>query len=1136
MREVISNIFKRSTLTFMSLVLAFSSLTPLASAQTANAESATSEYFTVATSCGENGVKLTLTGHNPLPINAYINKYSTPYGSDSRHLWEMWTIPNESSYDFVAVDTHQIAIPAGTASAHVPLLGWLPASYPATNCDTEAPSITVNTPDNALNPGVVSATATDNHLLSVVTAHVYNEDLSHLELGCSKNVAALNVSTYDLSCDVTSLPSGVYTIKAVAVDQKGLWSPMLTDTQFVIDESVPTVVFDSPANNASVHDLKVDVTMDGTLSNLTQYGFDVTGPNGVHFSTSNYSINQPSLTLNDFDLCVAAHYGTCPSTLPEGTYTIRAKAYDAGGNRNISTSLKVVVDNTAPENFTAGLSSYLLSAVNGNPFLTGTITDSLSTIDHVNYAIWARNADGSKGTVIKNWTNVPAADGAYDEKTEEFNTQLSLDLANLDDGKYIIGVRGFDSAQNKASAGDFVFTVDNTAPTITVKDNYVGNLASKIFSNVSFKLYDAQKVDKYVLNGWTSDFTNNNWSDANFDNIKSHLVQGENTLTLYDVAGNSSAYTFNYDSVAPTATLSYSPSTLTNGNVTVTLTANEPIQQSALTGTWLKVNDSVYKKVYPANATQVQVLKDVAGNVGSATVVIDWIDKTAPSVPTNLSFAGLNGYVASGDSTNSKTGTLSWEHDNPNDVSKYVYKFWTDIPGYFEGQSNAWTTDDPQYFTGSSIWTNFEHEGKFFFCVEAVDAAGNASACSDTYDVTYDNTAPGVPEHQTPFNNAVQNVNDFWFQWKDVEGAVSYETQYSQDPTLDGDGAFANVQWTGDYTQVQPTASEAHSVGANGTWYWQVRALDAAGNKSAWSAPWKLSIDMVAPAAPTLVGPADNTPINGTSPVANDWNDVADADHYVYQSYNVNGDGTCNYGSIRFTGTYTDSQTNSRTLADGLVYCWRVKAVDAAGNESAWSDTWTTVVDNTPPALSLNAVESNSNTSRTFTGTTDPFAEVTVTVHSTPQTKVTTADVNGNWSATFDNLEVGSHVVKVSSKDAAGNETTGPEQSFEVTEVPANPQGNSTDNNSSANDDQALLAFNNDTAAGDNQTDGDTAEDGEVLAAQDVKKNVAATDTVKADGTWNIAGIAWYWILAILAALAAAWWLIAAWRRRQNEA
>lgn len=107
--------------------------------------------------------------------------------------------------------------------------------------------------------------------------------------------------------------------------------------------------------------------------------------------------------------------------------------------------------------------------------------------------------------------------------------------------------------------------------------------------------------------------------------------------------------------------------------------------------------------------------------------------------------------------------------------------------------------------------------------------------------------------------------------------------------------------------------------------------------------------------APVLLSPLNNTPINGTTPTSNDWEDVTGVDiqHYIYQSYNVLADGSCNVSSIRWTENYINSETNSRTLADGLQYCWRVKAVDNDGNESVWSDLWKTVVDNTAPTVEI---------------------------------------------------------------------------------------------------------------------------------------------------------------------------------------
>ena len=98
--------------------------------------------------------------------------------------------------------------------------------------------------------------------------------------------------------------------------------------------------------------------------------------------------------------------------------------------------------------------------------------------------------------------------------------------------------------------------VDKIPPQITVKDGYIGDKDRNIFSNVSFKLYDENGVVAYKINdGEYTTFTVSNWSDANFNNIKSRLVYGKNTITLKDVAGNETTYEFVYDNKAPTITV-----------------------------------------------------------------------------------------------------------------------------------------------------------------------------------------------------------------------------------------------------------------------------------------------------------------------------------------------------------------------------------------------------------------------------------------------------------------------------------------------------------------------------------------------------------------------------------------------------
>ena len=116
-----------------------------------------------------------------------------------------------------------------------------------------------------------------------------------------------------------------------------------------------------------------------------------------------------------------------------------------------------------------------------------------------------------------------------------------------DVGRYVIGYRSVDSAGLVEPGRAIAVTVaDTTAPTTSVKDGpsfTVGDAGT--YSLVSFKLHDAGLVDRVTVNGVVKDLTNNAWSDVNFlEPGVFGAVAGENTLTVYDVAGNSASTAF----------------------------------------------------------------------------------------------------------------------------------------------------------------------------------------------------------------------------------------------------------------------------------------------------------------------------------------------------------------------------------------------------------------------------------------------------------------------------------------------------------------------------------------------------------------------------------------------------------------
>ncbi len=158
--------------------------------------------------------------------------------------------------------------------------------------------------------------------------------------------------------------------------------------------------------------------------------------------------------------------------------------------------------------------------------------------------------------------------------------------------------------------------------------------------------------------------------------------------------------------------------------------------------------------------------------------------------------------------------------------------------------------------------------GVWGFQVRSVGTNGMKSAWSPVCSITLDTVPPALPTLESPANNAIINYNNFWFDWSDAAGATSYEAQFSQSDSVDpSTGSLNNGVWAGDASHNQPTESRTWSAGATGTWYWQVRAVDSAGNKSAWTTPWKLTIGLNAPNEPEE--PTDPTdPTEPTGPEA----------------------------------------------------------------------------------------------------------------------------------------------------------------------------------------------------------------------------------------------------------------------------
>ena len=261
-----------------------------------------------------------------------------------------------------------------------------------------------------------------------------------------------------------------------------------------------------------------------------------------------------------------------------------------------------------------------------------TVTDKAGNVSEIEFGI---DKDDPKIEGVENgkYYNVDVTPVVTDKHLDtvkyRFNDGEEIDFVEgtvfSKEGKYEI--TAIDKAGNKTVK---TFYIDKTLPEITLTNDSVGT--DSYYSKISFKLYDNNAVVKYILNGTEKTCTPNNYSDANYVDIKNLLVEGENTITLVDIAGNEVTRTFIYDITSPTAVVTYSNDNgkaMTNQDVTVTLTASEDIKD--IEG-WTKVDSKTFTKVYSANGKHSVEIEDKAGNKATVNYEVKRIDKVAPVI------------------------------------------------------------------------------------------------------------------------------------------------------------------------------------------------------------------------------------------------------------------------------------------------------------------------------------------------------------------------------------------------------------------------------------------------------------------------------------------------------------------------
>ncbi|MCL4384524.1 hypothetical protein M1116_03655, partial [Patescibacteria group bacterium] len=387
------------------------------------------------------------------------------------------------------------------------------------------------------------------------------------------------------------------------------------------------------------------------------------------------------------------------------------------------------------------------------------------------------------------------------------------------------------------------------------------------------------------------------------------------------------------------------------------------------------------------------------------------VDNQAPSGPSNLA---------------SSTHTSSvWSNNNQ------IHFTWTaasdgsgiGLSGYAYIIDTSPTTDPTSVPNLGSVTTltssTLPSASSYYLHLKPVDNNGNWGspvAYGPFLIDTISPANPGVPVIDSPTASNQPPVT-----WTDSTDTLSgladpaYTLAWTTDPDF-----VLGIQTTGvGLTAFTPTATLA-----DGTWYFKVRAADAAGNTTPYTSAASVVVDTTPPTTPGT--PGTTTPTNSTTQSWN-WSTSTDAiTAVVGYLWRTTGSAV-----TMGTTTLTNLVTN---LGEG-VYNFYVRAMDSVGNLSVESLKGVLTVDRTAPLIS-SIIATPANIGVTITWTTSEGASSRINYGLTNSYGVTTPTTDVSPRVTSHTVSIPNLVscvtyhYQVVSTDAAGNSRSSSDQSF----------------------------------------------------------------------------------------------------------
>ncbi|RTE05011.1 Ig-like domain repeat protein [Paenibacillus whitsoniae] len=484
-------------------------------------------------------------------------------------------------------------------------------------------------------------------------------------------------ATYSKQIGSPTGANGTMFLHIKAADKAGNIGYTSTTQGFVLDNTKPVLSFTTPSTSKYVSSLETSLNI---TDNIT---------NSLANFVIKYVVTQQKTTPADGAAWSSSTNGTFSLSGLNGEYYIYTKVSDQAGNQQTLTGGPYYMDSTPPtgsltvktkqvktNSVEVGLTAAdehgpldMRLSVNGGstwgswePYADTKTVTIAGTEGTQTIAVQFRDAAGNMSVIYKDTAiydvTKPALVKITYSTTANTNQPVKATLSATDNytaaGDIVVsGLNGFtyefqtngtytfvfrDKAGNENTATATVTWIDKTKPAITLSVDG-STTKQKAVSTVISATDNVTASDQLTYAyAWSTSATTApaTWQTLPADH-KASLSGTDGIWYLWakvtDQAGNTATRVsglFQLDNTSPVGMITYSPAGRTANNVTATLTTNEQVRIT-------QPASGAKEFIFTDNGTFEFRFEDLAGNVGTATAVVNNIDRSLPSAQVTIS-------------------------------------------------------------------------------------------------------------------------------------------------------------------------------------------------------------------------------------------------------------------------------------------------------------------------------------------------------------------------------------------------------------------------------------------------------------------------------------------------------------------